>query len=565
MVKETSPLLSKASSNYQANSSNTNGDSSSLDSVVTANGDYVDAAQKADDDLLKRRLNGASIYAVSSGLWIAVILSSLDSSIVATIYPQIGTEFKRSNEIVWVATSYMLSFTALQPLYGRISDVFGRKSALLFASTVFFIGSFLCGAATNLWALVIARAIAGIGGGGINCMATVITADLVPLRQRGTFQGYGNIAYAVGSVLGAPLGGFITDAFGWRFCFYINLPLLIITIYIATKLLTNYNLEEKSSDDSLSKRLKKIDYAGATTIVLAVVGFLMATSLGGNIKPWSDPVVLSCFASSIVLAIMFCIIEAKYALHPLMPWNIISSRTPLACSSTNLWCLMSTTALIYITPLYYQALLGYSASLAGLYILPKVASVSFGSVMSGIYMSRTGEYKKLVTCASLLSLASMIGYSLWTPQTIYPVQFLSLFADGLSLGIIITACLIAMHSCVEQSEMATITSMSYLFRSIGGVVGISLTSAVFQGVVKKFLQERITGPNAELYIEIARKSMTEVRELLPPDVLAIVLDVYQTGLRYTYLTCAGISCLTVISSLFIESFELSSRVPATKK
>lgn len=158
----------------------------------------------------------------------------------------------------------------------------------------------------------------------------------------------------MGSVLGAPLGGFITDAFGWRFCFYINLPLLIITIYIATKLLTNYNLEEKSSDDSLSKRLKKIDYAGATTIVLAVVGFLMATSLGGNIKPWSDPVVLSCFASSIVLAIMFCIIEAKYALHPLMPWNIISSRTPLACSSTNLWCLMSTTALIYITPLYYQ-------------------------------------------------------------------------------------------------------------------------------------------------------------------------------------------------------------------
>lgn len=536
-----------------------------MSSVVTTDGDHVDAAQKADDDLLKKRLNGASIYAVSSGLWIAVILSSLDSSIVATIYPQIGTEFKRSNEIVWVATSYMLSFTALQPLYGRISDVFGRKSALLFASTVFFIGSFLCGAASNLWALVIARAIAGIGGGGINCMATVITADLVPLRERGKFQGYGNIAYAVGSVLGAPLGGFITDAFGWRLCFYINLPLLIITIYIATKLLTNYNLEEKASDDTLSKRLKKIDYAGATTVVLAVVSFLMATSLGGNIKPWSDPIVLSCFAGSIVLAVLFCIIEAKFALHPLMPWNIISSRTPLACSATNLWCLMATTALIYITPLYYQALLGYSASVAGLYVLPKVASVSFGSVMSGVYMSRTGEYKKLITCASLMSLASMIGYSLWTPQTPYYIQFLSFLGDGLSLGVVITACLIAMHSCVQQSEMATITSMSYLFRSIGGVIGISLTSAVFQGLVKKFLQESITGPDAELYIEIARKSMTEVRELLPPDVLAIVLQVYQTALRYTFLTCAGISCLTVFSSLFIESYELSARVPTTKK
>lgn len=158
----------------------------------------------------------------------------------------------------------------------------------------------------------------------------------------------------MGSVLGAPLGGFITDAFGWRLCFYINLPLLIITIYVATKLLTNYNLDEKASDDTLSQRLKKIDYAGATTVVLAVVSFLMATSLGGNIKPWSDPIVLACFASSIVLSILFCIIEAKFALHPLMPWNIISSRTPLACSATNLWCLMATTALIYITPLYYQ-------------------------------------------------------------------------------------------------------------------------------------------------------------------------------------------------------------------
>jgi Na+-translocating ferredoxin:NAD+ oxidoreductase RnfD subunit len=143
-----------------------------------------------------------------------------------------------------------------------------------------------------------------------------------------------------------------------------------------------------------------------------------------------------------------------------------------------------------------------------------------------------------------------------------------------------------MHSCVKQSgnykyekkayslyvvltflllEMATITSMSYLFRSIGGVVGISLTSAIFQGVVKNILQDKITGPNAELYIEIARKSMTEVRELLPPDVLAIVLDVYQTGLRYTFLSCAGISCLTVISALFIESNDLSARVPTIKK
>ncbi|KAG2197122.1 hypothetical protein INT47_004187 [Mucor saturninus] len=532
MTHEASPLLRDEGPAYQSNNSN----APSLSSVVSTSGE-IDTT-KANDALLKKRLNGASIYAVFSGIWIAVILSSLDSSIVATIYPQID---------------------------GRISDVFGRKSSMLFASSVFFIGSLLCGAATNLWALVIARAIAGIGGGGINCLTTVITADLVPLRERGKFQGYGNIAYAVGSVLGAPLGGFITDSLGWRFCFFINLPLLVVTIYVATKLLTNYNLEENTSGETLSERLKKIDYAGAITIVSAVICFLMATSLGGNIMPWSAPIVLGCFASAVVLAIAFCIIEAKYAIHPLMPWDIISSRTPLACSSANLWCVMATTSLIYVTPLFYQALLGYSPSTAGVYIMPKVASVSFGSVMSGIYMSKTGEYRKITIVGSLMAFISMAGYSMWTPSTPYYFQFFCLLIDGLSLGVIITTTLIAMHSCVDPSEIATITSMSYLFRSIGGVVGISLTSAIFQGVVKQILQEKITGPDAALYIEIARKSMTEVRELLPEDVLTIVLDAYQVGLRYTFTACAGLAGLSFFSTFFIESFDLSRRVPIQKK
>lgn len=255
----------------------------------------------------------------------------------------------------------------------------------------------------------------------------------------------------MGSVLGAPLGGFITDTLGWRYCFYINLPLLLVTIYVSTNLFTNYNLEENPTVETLPQRLKKIDYAGAITVVSAVIAFLMATSLGGNIMPWSSPIVLTCFAISFVLSIAFCFIEAKFASHPLMPWEIISSRTPLACSATNLWCLMATTSLVYTTPLFYQALLGYSPSLAGVYILPKVASVSFGSVMSGIYMSKTGEYRKLTTIGALMAFFSMVGYSTWTPQTIYPIQFLCLLADGLSLGIILTTTLIAMHSCVKPS------------------------------------------------------------------------------------------------------------------
>lgn len=226
---------------------------------------------------------------------------------------------------------------------------------------------------------------------------------------------------------------------------------MLLTIYVATKLLTNYNLEENLSGETLGQRLKRIDYAGAITIVLAVVCFLIATSLGGNIKPWSDPLVLGCFASATILTVLFCIIEAKYALYPLMPWNIISSRTPLACSMTNFWCIMATTALIYVTPLFFQALLGMSASKAGMYFLPKVASISIGSVLVGKYMSHTGEYRKITIFMALIALSAMIGYSFWTPETPKWFMFYCLAADGMSMGGIITTTLIAMHSCVDHS------------------------------------------------------------------------------------------------------------------
>ncbi|KAG0179258.1 hypothetical protein DFQ29_002319 [Apophysomyces sp. BC1021] len=518
-----------------------------------------------EEDLVAKRLNGASLVTLCLGLYIGVSLSSLDSSIVATIYAQIGTEFKRSNEIIWIATSYVLSYTALQPLYGRISDIFGRKNALLFAASIFFLGSFLCGAAVGLWSLVAARVIAGIGGGGINTVTSVIVSDLVPLRKRGKFQGFGNIAYGLGSVIGAPLGGFITDTIGWRYCFYINLPLLLVTLYAGAYLLTNYNLAEQPQE-SLRTKLKKIDYLGALTIVTGVICFLLATSLGGNLRPWSDPLVVTCLVVSAILAVTFCIVEKKFAANPLMPWHIVTSRTPLACSLTNFWGMMGTTSMVYIMPLYFQGLLGYSPTQAGLYYLPKVIAVSVGSVLAGIYMERTGEYRTITIISSFGSFLAMTGFAMWTPNTSFTFILICLLLDGFTMGAILTTTLIAMLSCVgpkgksEVMEMATITSMSYLFRSAGSVIGISSTSAIFQAVVKNILTERITGPDAAKYIEIARKSMTEVRQLLPADVLAIVLDTYQVALRYTFLACVGIATLAVFSSLFIQRFELQTKV-----
>ncbi|KAI9361891.1 major facilitator superfamily domain-containing protein [Pilaira anomala] len=494
------------------------------------------------------------------GLWVGVGLSSLDASIVATIFPQIGTEFKRSNEIIWIATAYLLSYTALQPLYGRISDAFGRRTAYLSATVIFFVGSGMCGAATNLWALVISRAIAGIGGGGMNTMSAVITSDLVSLRERGKYQGYANIAYGLGSVIGAPLGGLITDNIGWRYCFYINLPLLIISLYVATFLLTDYNLKEKEVELTLAEKFKSIDYMGAITVVTGVICFLLATSMGGNSRTWSDPLVCGLLIVSVASSIAFCYIEANFAMNPLMPWHIISSRTPFACSLTNFFIVMCSFALTYTTPLFFQGVLGYSSSQSGLFFLPKIIAMSAGSLASGFWMSRTGEYKKFIIVCSIIAFVSMIGTSFWTHNSSIVFIVICLLLDGVSSGAIITTALIAMLSCVGSTEMATITSISYLFRSAGGVIGISATSAIFQGIVKKILTERIHGPEAAEIIEIARKSMNEVRSLLPPDALAIVLDTYEVAIRYSFYYCVVVSILGIISTLFIQQFSLHTKV-----
>ncbi|KAI9315079.1 major facilitator superfamily domain-containing protein [Dichotomocladium elegans] len=487
-------------------------------------------------------------------LWIGICLAALDSSIVATVYPQIGTEFKRANEMMWIATSYMLSYTALQPLYGRVSDMLGRKTAFLFAAIMFFTGSLFCGLATNLWNFVIARAIAGMGGGGLSTMNSVILSDFVSLRERAKYRGYANIAITVGSVLGAPVGGFITDVVGWRYCFFINLPLLLVTLHVGARVLTNYNLHDQP--ESLWVRAKKIDYLGAATLVLAVVSFLMATSLGGNIRPWSDPLVLGYLIASVAMTIIFCVLESKVVTHPLMPWHIMWARTPFACSLANFFGTMCSFGATYMTPIFFQGLLGYAPSHAGLFALSKVMAVTAGSLASGFYISWTGEFKYFLFAMGLMACGSMTLYGFWTEHTTLFLFLPTLMADGFSSGALVTSALIAKSSCVPRSEMATVTTISYLFRAMAGVIGVACSSAIFQGMVRSTLRRALTGPGAEEMIEIARKSVTDVHDLLPPEVLAVVLGAYHTALRYSFMFCLTGSIMALGAVFFIDQNDI---------
>jgi MFS family permease len=255
----------------------------------------------------------------------------------------------------------------------------------------------------------------------------------------------------------------LTDSFGWRFCFYINLPLLVLSLYVAIRVITNYNLKEQDLESTIWDRMKKIDYLGSISVVVCVVCFSLAASMGGNSRPWSDPLVLGLFIASFIMGFLFLYIEKHVAKNPLMPWSIISSRTPFASSLLNFFCMMSSFAVSYTTPLYFQGLLGYSASMSGLYILPRVIAASVGSLTAGFWISRVGEYRKLLIVSAITNVISTAGASLWGRDTSFWFISFCFTLDGWAGGCIITAALISMLSCVG-SEGKTFEKILYLLQ-----------------------------------------------------------------------------------------------------
>ncbi|KAI8584312.1 hypothetical protein K450DRAFT_219276 [Umbelopsis ramanniana AG] len=551
---DTEPLLGKQKQ-QQYGASTTEHSAESSDSEITIITSTA-AVPKPDDTLP----SGSNIVFVLMGLWMGVFLSSLDSSIVSTILTRIGSDFNRYNDAVWVATSYLISYTALQPLYGRISDAIGRKNTLLFASSTFFIGSLLCGAAPNFWFLVAARVVAGIGGGGMNTMSSIVTSDLVSLRDRGKYQGYGNLSYALGSVIGGPLGGFITDYYNWRWTFYINLPLLFLTFYVTGVHIKNYNVKREAdgSFHYLSK-LREVDWVGAVTLVISVALFMLATSLGGNSLPWSHPLVIGSLSGSAAGVILFTVVEAKYAKYPIMPWHIITQRTPLASSFTNFWSLMCSMSLVFLVPLYFQSILGFSASKAGVYMLPKILASSAGSLIAGYYMSHTGRYKGFCICSGISLILGAAIITSWTPQSSAWWMALGNILDGYALGSLLTTTLVSLLAAVEVKDSATIISISYLFRTTGGVLGVSTCQGVFQAVLKTQLVEKVKVPNAAEIIDAVRKSVSVIWEL-PEDVREMVLEAYLIAIKYAFSLTIVFAVLALVSVSFVERLELTTKV-----
>ncbi|KAI9837878.1 MAG: hypothetical protein M1837_002698 [Sclerophora amabilis] len=505
-------------------------------------------------------------------LGVGIFMSAGDQTIIVSSYGKIGSDLKALNSTSWIATAYFLTLTSFQPLYGKFSDIFGRKQALLFAYTIFGLGCLWCGLARSMNELIVARAFAGIGGGGMTTVVSILLSDVIPLRNRGTWQGYVNIIFATGSGCGAPLGcascpqlvltitdlwlsgGILADYVGWRWSFLGQAPLSLIAIVCVVSMLQL----PKDEDVHWKAKLKRVDFLGALVLISAVFTLILGLDHGSNVS-WSAPLTLSTLCVSPFLFAIFVFVEMRVAAEPFAPAHVVFERSLLSCYLCNFFSFGGWLSAIYYIPLFYQAVDGLTATQAGVRLLPGIVAGVSGSLASGVFMQKTGKYYWLTVGAytwltlgliPIILFTGLVGDSTWGISV-------GLAICGFSNGVGVTTSLIALISNADQADQAIATACSYLFRSLGSVVGLSLTAAVVQHSLRVQLNEALgDNQNAEEIVKRVRESLDFIKSL-EPDVRHLVTECYGGATRASFVLSMGIVACAMLSSFGIREKRLS--------
>ncbi|KAI5966124.1 hypothetical protein CANMA_003370 [Candida margitis] len=501
------------------------------------------------------------LITVVSSLFMASFLAALDVTVVTTLLTIIASELKAVKNISWIATSYLLSSSAFQPIFGKLSDIFGRKFILIGCSLMFGIGCTIC-VTDSLWWLVIGRFITGWGGSGLTAVGTITMSDLIPLRDRGLYQGLANICYALGAASGGFIGGIVADTLGWKYVFILQVPLAII---VGIAIYLNLNLPAGSPGlgahgQDIWQKLKRVDFLGSFCLISSLMLFLTAASLGGRDIAFSSNLFISLVAASFVLLFAFLYVEAYVSEEPIIPIELLANRTVLASSLTNWFYTMGIFAILFYVPVYFTSVLYLSATENGLRLVPNFFGVSLGSLSAGYYMKRTGRYYNLAVAAGILAIFGSYRVTLLDTQTSTWQQYLMLIPQGLGYSCILTITLLALIAATPMKYQACTTSIQYTFRSTGSTLGVSAASAIFETVLGSSLQRRIMNlvkdpEEARNIIAKALEDTNYVHEA-PKYVREAIRTSYDEGCRGAFYFASVAVVIGVISSLFMREHKL---------
>jgi len=421
------------------------------------------------------------------GVMSAMLLSSLDQTIIATAMPKIVHELNGLEHLSWVFTAYLLASTIVVPIAGKISDIYGRKIFYIVSITIFLLGSILSGLAQSMTQLIFFRAIQGIGAGAIMANSFTIVGDLFPPRERGKWQGMLGSVFALSSITGPMLGGWLTDNASWRWTFFINMPIGVLALILVYCLMPKFTSAIKD---------KIMDYKGSFTLTIGLITFLLGFVWGGNQYSWNSIQIVGLFIISIISFFAFVRIERK-AKEPILPLSLFqNSIFSVSILIVFLIAMGMFGAILYI-PIFAQVVLGVSATSSGTMLTPMMLSNVFASVIAGQIISRTGKYK-LLTIFSLtiiliaLLLLSMISYETTRTELILESMFL-----GMGIGVGFPVFAIAVQNAFEYSKLGVATASTQLFRSIGGTVGV----AIMGTILNNSLSSKLSVLSSESFVQ----------------------------------------------------------------
>jgi EmrB/QacA subfamily drug resistance transporter len=494
-------------------------------------------------------LNHRQVMIVFSGLMLGMLLAALDQTIVATALPTIVASLHGEEHLSWVVSAYLLTSTISTPLYGKVSDLVGRKGVFQFAIVVFLVGSALSGLAQSMTQLIFFRALQGLGAGGLIALAMAIVGDIVSPRQRGRYQGYFGAVFAVASIMGPLAGGLFTEHLSWRWVFYVNLPLGAVALAVTSSVLRL----------PFRKLQHRIDYLGAVLLVGGASSLLLVMVWGGSQYAWSSPVIVALAVCGVVLVAVFSWWERR-ASEPLLPPRLFRIDIFNVSGGISFLQAMGMFGAVIFLPFYLQIAHGVSPTVSGLLLTPLMGGMLVMSIASGRLVSRTGRYRVFPIVGTLVMVVGMVLLTFLGAHTSYAVLSVDLALLGAGMGLVMQNTVLATQNAVDTRDMGSATSALTFFRSLGGVFGTAFFGAIFVNRLNAWLPRLLpAGLRGSTHVKATAGGFNvspQVIHQLPVAVRGAITGAMVHAMDTLFMVAVPIAVLTFVLALFLREKRL---------